>query len=153
MFEINKIQEINLSREKVFKFFENPQNLETITPEWLKFKILNEGELQMRSGAEFKYLIKLGIFPMKWLTKITNYEPPVKFVDEQLKGPYKKWIHTHSFNEINGKTIIKDNVKYDLYGGPLKYIIHKLFVKNKVRKIFEHRSEEIAKLFKNENNE
>lgn len=125
MFKFNQTQIFNKKTGEIFPFFENPENLETITPEFLKFKIVTKKPLIMKVGAEFRYTIILGFIKFPWNTLITKYEPNKAFVDEQTFGPYKKWIHTHLFEEVDGKTKMIDIIEYDLFFSPLKNVINK----------------------------
>lgn len=127
----------------VFPFFSDAINLESITPQFLNFKILST-DLSMRTGLKIDYKLSLFKLPFRWRSLISAWEPPHRFVDEQLKGPYKYWIHEHSFVEIDEGTKIIDYVKYDLFGGSL---IHDLFVKPNLLKIFEYRSKVIREKF------
>ena len=147
MFVFEQKQIINNKLDYIFPFFSKPENLSTITPNWLKFKIKTKPPLVMKNNAKFDYVIKFFGVPMKWTTVITDYNPPFMFEGTQTKGPYKLWVHTHSFSEENGKTIMHDCVEYDLYGGPLKYLINSLFVKKSINKIFAFRKEIIKKRF------
>ena len=147
MYTIEQEQIIDKKIEDVFPFFIKPENLSMLTPSWLKFNIKKKSSDQMAENAVFVYTIKFHNIPMYWKTKITKYEPPYDFVDEQLRGPYKKWIHTHTFEEKGNSTIMRDKVEYDLYGWFLKSIIHKLFVEKSVKKIFEYRKRVLGEYF------
>ena len=147
MYKFEQEQIVDKKLDEIFPFFTKPENLSLITPNWLKFKIKKKSTEKMEENAEFVYTIKFHNIPMFWKTKITKYEPPLIFVDEQVKGPYKKWIHTHTFKEKGDKTILYDKVEYDLYGWFLKGFINKWFVKNSVKKIFEYRRSVIGKNF------
>lgn len=91
MFKFEQIQVFNKKVNEVFPFFENPENLEIITPSELRFNIISPKPLVMKEGAEFRYIIKLGLLKFPWRTLITKYEPNKIFIDEQKFGPYKKW--------------------------------------------------------------
>src|SRR5947209_902277 len=93
-----------------FGFFEDPLNLPRITPEWLGFRIVTEG-IELRAGCLIDYTVRWGV-PMKWRTLIEEYEPPMRFVDLQVKGPYKLWRHLHTFREGDGGTYVEDRVTY-----------------------------------------
>lgn len=147
MFEFNHQQIINAPLEKVFSFFEQPENLSKTTPEWLNFEIITQQPLIMKEGAVFNYKIKLFGIPFYWETYILKYQPRKLFVDEQTKGPYKKWVHTHSFIESDGKVIMQDNVKYDLYGGPFKSLLNRIFIQKSIKDIFNFRKETFEKEF------
>ena len=101
----------------------------------------------MKEGSQIDYKLKLRKVPFKWKTKITTWEPPHKFEDTQIKGPYTLWIHTHTFTETDKGTLIKDTIKYKTPGWIFEPIIHKLFVKPDIEKIFKFRRKEFEKYF------
>ena len=131
-------------RENIFPFFADARNLEVITPPWLNFKILTPGEIPMRVGALIDYQIRIHGFPVCWRTRIADWNPPVSFVDEQLRGPYRLWHHTHTFVEKDGGTLCKDRVEYAVLGGAL---VNKFFVRRDVEKIFTYRAAALKKYF------
>ena len=147
MFEYKTIQVINKPINEVFSFFENPENLEKITPTNLGFKIKTPRPLVMREGATFEYTISLGLIKFPWKTVITIYDPPNVFQDVQAFGPYKKWEHTHEFIEVWNKTKIIDTVVYDLFPSLFRSIINNLYIKNKIEQIFNHRKEALYKIY------
>ncbi|MGY8764362.1 MAG: SRPBCC family protein, partial [Fidelibacterota bacterium] len=113
-FEINTKQYINKPLEVVFEFFSKPENLEMITPESLSFNILTPIPIRMEKGSLIDYTIRLFGIPIHWRTLISDYEPPFRFVDQQIKGPYTFWHHTHTFQQVDGGVEIIDKVKYSL---------------------------------------
>lgn len=122
--------------EEVFPFFADPRNLETITPSWLNFRLLTPFPVEMRVGALIDYRLRLRGIPIHWQTEITLWEPPVRFVDIQRRGPYRRWIHYHNFLQRNGGTEVQDQVEYQMIGGAL---LNRLFVKSDVERIFSYR--------------
>ena len=132
------------SREEIFPFFADARNLERITPSLLQFKVITEGEIEMKTGALIDYKLKIRGLPVKWRTRITAWEPPERFEDSQLKGPYRQWIHEHAFIDEGDSTLMQDQVRYKVLGGAL---IHWLAVKRDVVKIFTHRNSIMAELF------
>ena len=94
LYEINTTQFIEKPIEVVFDFFSKPENLERITPKNLSFKILTPTPIKMEKGALIDYTIKIIVVPIHWRTYISDYDPPHKFVDQQIKGPYSFWHHT-----------------------------------------------------------
>ena len=133
--------------DKIFDFFTDPKNLEILTPKFLKFKILRITSSPIRKGTLLDYSLKIRKIPIRWQSKITECIPEVRFSDEQTKGPYKFWYHTHQFFEKNGGTIIRDRIFYKLPGWIPGDIIAHWFVKKDLEKIFFYRREVIEKLF------
>lgn len=131
------------SIHEVFSFFEKAENLETITPNDLNFKILTPLPIEMKKGTMIDYKIKISGISMKWRTLIDIYEPPYRFRDIQLKGPYKKWEHLHEFIEVENGTLMKDTVDYELPFGFIGDIVHSLKVKKQVNDIFDYRNKTI----------
>jgi ligand-binding SRPBCC domain-containing protein len=133
------------SLRDTFALFEDPYNLAKITPRWLNF-VVTSPKVQMHPGAEIDYTIRwLGI-GMKWKTIIRDYTPPARFVDEQARGPYALWRHTHTFVETDNGTLVGDRVEYALPLSFLGRVAHAVMVKHQLLGIFKYRQAEIAKL-------
>ena len=131
-------------REEVFHFFADAANLEAITPAFLNFHTLTPQPIEMRVGTLIDYKLRVRGIPLKWRTEITAWEPPFRFVDEQLRGPYRQWIHEHRFEPSRGGTLCTDSVKYAVLGGT---IINELIVKRDVAAIFAYRNEQLTRRF------
>jgi ligand-binding SRPBCC domain-containing protein len=131
-------------RDEVFRFFADAFNLETLTPPWLKFEVLTPRPIEMRVGLQIDYRLRLRGLPLRWRSEITAWEPPGRFVDEQRRGPYRAWIHEHTFEEQDGGTLTRDRVQYAVIGG---WLINTLFVRRDVEKIFHFRQETLQGLF------
>jgi ligand-binding SRPBCC domain-containing protein len=132
-------------RDEVFLFFAETRNLEAITPRWLNFEVLTPGPVAMRTGALIDYRIRVHGIPIRWRTKIAEWNPPHHFVDVQLRGPYTLWRHTHTFEERGGGTLCLDDVRYYPLGGAL---MNWLFVRRDVERIFATRRERLACIFR-----
>ena len=139
---------INKPLQEVFEFFSNAQNLNLLTPPQLQFEILTPLPIAMKKGTLIDYKLKLSGIPFYWKTEIAAWEPPFRFVDKQLKGPYKIWIHEHRFEEKNGKTYMYDTVEFLSPGWFLEPIINKLFIEKKVKEIFTYREKKLKEIFK-----
>lgn len=138
--------ELEQPLEKVFDFFSRAENLERITPPELGFRILTPLPIEMRQDVEIDYRIRLHGIPLRWRTLIPVWQPPHEFVDEQIKGPYKTWIHRHSFEAITpSRTRMSDYVRYELPLTPLGELAYP-FIKRQVEGIFSHRNQLIPKL-------
>jgi len=131
-------------RPEVFDFFTDAGNLERLTPSFLRFEVLSERPIEMTEGAVIDYALRVRGIPMRWRSEIAVWDPPRRFVDVQMKGPYRFWRHEHTFEADGDATIVRDRVDYRVPGGRL---IHALFVKRDVRRIFEHRERELKRIF------
>jgi ligand-binding SRPBCC domain-containing protein len=132
---------------ETFAVFEDPYNLAKITPPWLKFRVTSPERVQMWQGAEIQYVIRWLNVPIRWNTRITQYDPPQKFVDEQEQGPYTLWRHQHTFEETSAGTKVKDEVHYTLPFGFLGRLVHAVVVRRQLLAIFRYRQTELGKIF------
>lgn len=148
IYELKRVQKVPVSVEKAWEFFSSPKNLAVITPKEMGFIIKSKVPEKMYSGLLIDYTVKpiLGI-PLPWQTEILEVDELKSFVDNQNKGPYKLWHHTHIFEPIDGGVIMTDIVKYELPLGFLGTIAHGLFVKNKLNHIFDYRYKKVEELF------
>ena len=133
-----------LPRDRVFAFFADAANLERITPPELQFRIVTAPPMPMREGALIEYRLRLFGVPFGWQTRISRWNPPHEFIDEQLKGPYRVWIHRHTFAGVAGGTRIDDEVQYGLPLYPFGEIAAPI-VHAQVRRIFRYRATAIEK--------
>lgn len=100
--------------------------------------------IEMGVGTLIEYRIKVRGLTMVWRSEILDWEPPYQFVDNQLKGPYRRWHHRHIFEERDGGTLTRDVVDYRVPGGAL---IHALFVRRDVERIFRYRHQVLGEMF------
>lgn len=142
VYTLSSVIRVPLPRSQVFEFFANAENLGKITPPALDFVIHTKLPIEMRVGALIDYTVKLRGLPIRWQTRIAEWNPPHHFVDEQLKGPYAVWIHRHSFREVPGATEIRDDVEYVLPFGIFGRLAH-FYVKGELDRIFTFRQAEV----------
>jgi ligand-binding SRPBCC domain-containing protein len=122
--------------DEVFGFFADAGNLEKLTPPWLRFKILTKSPIHMAEGTLIEYRIRWRRIPLRWRTEIETWQPPHRFVDHQISGPYRLWRHEHLFHERSDGTSIEDRVEYSPFGG---VIAQRLAVGRDVQRIFSFR--------------
>lgn len=133
----------------VFEFFSNAENLQALTPPSLHFQIFTPLPIEMKPGALIDYRLKLFGIPFRWRTKIDTWQPPHQFSDSQIKGPYVKWVHTHTFEPVEGGVLMRDQVQYLSPGGQLEPLVNKLFVSPQVQRIFAYRNKTLETLLAN----
>ena len=133
-------------RERVFAFFADAANLEPITPPWLRFRILTPLPIALAAGARIDYRLRYRGVPLRWRTEITAWEPPNRFVDSQIQGPYRRWVHEHVFVEQDGGTLAMDYVEYALLGGAFT---NALLIGRDVARIFDYRRQRLMDIFGN----
>jgi len=143
-------QFINKPVELVFSFFSDAKNLQQITPKTLDFKILSQSSDPVQKGTVIEYKLKIHGVPVNWRTKILEYEKNVKFIDNQERGPYSVWHHTHFFEKIQSGTLMTDRVLYRLPMGWFGYFVAGWYVKLDVAKIFQFRRKSLKSFFTNE---
>ena len=142
---LERRQRLELPVERAFEFFAQARNLAAITPPWMGFEVITPGPIEMRPGTLIDYRLKLHGVPVRWRTRIAAWEPPVRFVDVQVRGPYALWEHTHTF-EPDGEhaVLIGDRVRYAIPLGLLGQAAHAAFVKRDLRRVFDYRERAVA---------
>jgi len=134
---------------EVFAFFADARNLEAITPPLLRFRVRNPDAIDMRAGALIRYRLRVRGVPVSWTTRISVWDPPLRFVDEQLRGPYALWHHAHTFEDDGaGGTLMRDTVRYAVGFGPLGALAVRLIVRRDVEAIFDYRATRIVELLR-----
>ncbi len=144
---LERHQRVGVPQKRAFGLFSDALNLEPLTPPLLHFRILNPEPIEMETGALLDYRLRIRGFPIRWTTRIESWEPPARFSDIQLRGPYSLWEHTHTFEpDSDDGTVIGDVVRYALPLGPLGRLAHAAFVRNDLERIFDFRQTKLAEL-------
>lgn len=151
---LEREQIIPLPRSQTFAFFGDAMNLEAITPPFLHFRVLTKPQIEMKEGTLLDYRLSLFGIPFYWQTLIERWSPEDSFVDTQLKGPYKLWHHTHTFEELApNQTLMRDRVLYGIPYGIFGRLAQALFVKRALNLIFDYRKEMTTRLLTPDNPE
>jgi len=143
-FRLEARQVLPVPREAIFAFFADATNLQRLTPPWLQFYIVTPTPIAMRSGAMIDYRLRLHGLTLRWRSRIAVWDPPLSFVDEQVRGPYRSWRHEHLFEVTDAGTLCRDLVDYRVLGGRL---IHRWLVRRDLLAIFAYRQQQLRKLF------
>ncbi len=132
--------------DEVFAFFSRASNLERITPPWLRFSVLTPEPIEMRAGTLIDYRLRVRGVPLGWRSRIEQWQENTKFVDRQLRGPYRLWHHTHEFERAGDGTLVCDLVNYALPFGPLGEVAHRAVVARDLRRTFDYRNAAVTRL-------
>jgi ligand-binding SRPBCC domain-containing protein len=143
---IERSQLVSQPVEDAFAFYADAYNLEALTPPWLRFRILTPQPIPMRKGTTIEYVLTLHRLPVRWRTEIVEWEPGRRFVDTQVKGPFRLWQHTHTFEERADGTLIRDTVLYRMPYGTLGTIAHHVLVARDLERIFNYRRDAVDRL-------
>jgi ligand-binding SRPBCC domain-containing protein len=142
---LERRQRLPLPAARAFAFYADALNLEAITPPWLGFRVATPGPIAMGAGTLIDYRLRLHGVPIRWRTRIVAWEPPRRFVDVQLRGPYALWEHTHTFEPAgDDAVVIADRVRYALPLGVLGRLAHSVFVRRDLERIFDYRHQAVA---------
>ncbi len=145
---LERTQHIAAAPSEVFAFFSDPRNLARITPASLGFRIHGEPPAHIQEGARIEYRIKWNGISLPWVSRITNWQPGVGFQDVQEKGPYRRWVHTHSFEHNDGGVTMRDRVEYALPLGVVGRIANAIVVRRQLEEIFDYRYRAIVESFR-----
>lgn len=134
--------------EKVWQFFSNPNNLETITPPEIGFEHTVYDNDKVYAGMIILHKVKPVLnIPVEWMTEITQVKEPRLFIDEQRKGIYKFWHHQHHFKPTEHGTEMTDIIHYEVPLHFLGNIVNTVYVKKKINDIFDYRYKKIEEIF------
>lgn len=136
---LERRQRLSAPLDEVFDFFARAQNLERITPSWLRFEVRGTEPDQIAEGTLIHYGLRLHGVPLRWTSRIEEWSPGRSFVDRQIRGPYRVWHHRHTFLPDGDGTLVTDEVHYALPLGGLGELAHPLFVRRDLERIFDYR--------------
>jgi ligand-binding SRPBCC domain-containing protein len=148
IYTLHRDQIVPAPIERVWAYFATPLNLNEMTPPDMAFEFEHGGEEPMYAGQMIAY--KVAILPrvrVRWLTQITHVEPGRLFIDEQRAGPYRLWIHEHRFEPLPEGVRMTDQVTYALPFGPLGNAVHAIYIRRRLKNIFDYRREKVKALF------
>jgi ligand-binding SRPBCC domain-containing protein len=134
--------------EKVWAFFSSPENLNRLTPPEMRFTIESDLPSAMYTGQIIQYKIRIApLFWRRWVTEIKHVDFQRYFVDEQRFGPYRFWYHEHRFTGENGHVRMTDIVHYIVGFGVIGKMLHRLWIRKQLEKVFEYRRSAIDRMF------
>lgn len=148
--EIIRKQFIISDINTVWDFISAPANLALITPDFMGFELIGDkGENEkMYPGQIIQYHVSpVAGIKIYWVTEITHVSDREYFVDEQRMGPYAFWHHKHFIREIGGGVEMTDIVHYKVPLGFLGRMANIIFVRNKLKTIFDYRYNKIEEIF------
>ena len=140
-YTLRATQLIGLKPAGAFSFFEDPKNLAAITPPWLNFRIIGDCGGSTCRGAEFDYTLRWFGLTIPWRTRITEYSAGRSFTDAQIRGPYRSWVHRHTFRAMPEGTLMEDRVDFVL---PLAALPLSPLVCRQLEDIFSYRAHRVS---------
>ena len=147
-FHLERSIVVKRSLAEVYEFFSDPANLQELTPPWLDFRVVGSSTAGVEVGTTIDYRLKVRGLPIRWRSLISAWDPPRSFVDEQVKGPYRMWHHTHTFEEVDDGVRVGDFVRYAVPGCLLfEGLVERMLVGPDVRLIFDYRMERMGEIF------
>ena len=133
-------------RPEVFAFFADPRHLAAVQPDWARPRWLVDPPARLDAGAVLDFSVPMAGLRVRWRVIVREFDPPFRFVDAQLWGPFARWEHRHRFLEgpetIAGSatgTWIEDRVTYSLPWGPLGRAAHALGIGRRIAALFDFR--------------
>lgn len=144
-YTLERRQLIRRPLDDVFPFFADAGNLERLTPDFLGFQILTPRPILIETGTLIEYRLRLFGLPLRWRTRIESFDPPHRFIDTQVRGPYRLWRHWHEFTAVSGGTLMVDRVQYQFPLGPLGRLAHATFVRRTLARIFDFRYQAVER--------
>ncbi|BBA32487.1 uncharacterized protein sS8_0522 [Methylocaldum marinum] len=149
VYRLNRRQQLPIGLREAWPFFSTPNNLQSITPHFLKFRITSNVPDEIHSGLIITYRIAaVAGIPMTWVTEIKHVEPPFRFVDEQRIGPFRFWYHEHRFRETEGGIEMEDTVHYVMPLGWVGRFVHAVFIRARLEAIFDFRRDYLDRLWR-----
>lgn len=124
------------SLERSFELFSDPHSLNTLTPTWFDLQPLRAVSGDLEIDMEISYRLRWRGLPMRWISRIVEFEPPHLLTYEQARGPYLAFRHEHRFRASSNATEVEDQVEYRTRGGAL---IDRLLVRPDLERIFRFR--------------
>lgn len=140
-------------RRDVFAFFADPRNLGSLHPEWARPRWLADPPDRLDAGAVLDFSVPLGGLRIPWRVMVREFDPPFRFVDAQIRGPFARWEHRHRFLEEPEReggppgTCIEDRVTYRLPMGPLGRAAHAFGAGRRIAGLFEYRDRRLKEIF------
>ena len=136
---------IGRPRAEVFAFFADPVNLTRVTPPSLHLRVVS-APATIHAGAVLDYEIRWAGVRVRWRAFVRECDPPYRFLDVQLRGPYARWEHRHRFLEEDDGTVVDDRVVYRLPRGGIGKVRHAAVVGRQLAAAWRSRTRRLAEL-------
>lgn len=146
-YSLHAEQSVAAPIEKVFDFFTDVNTLVRLTPPFVRLRILSAETKIWGRGQRLEYEIRPFALPLRWVSEITEFDPPFRFADEQVKGPYRRWRHVHHFYPLSTGTLIVDDITYEIPFGFLGRIVHRSVIRRQLDAIFAFRRMQVERYF------
>jgi ligand-binding SRPBCC domain-containing protein len=129
----------------VFAVLADPRNLPRLTPPALHLRVVAAPPV-LAAGAVVDVAARWHGVPLRWRALVREWDPPHRYVDVHVRGPWARWEHRHRLEAGEGGTWLEDRVTYRLPGGPLGRALHALLVRRALDRLWDHRARRLAEL-------
>lgn len=145
MYILEREQRVSATRAQAWEFLQDPANLDRITPPDLRFRIVTAIPAVMFNGLIVEYRITIPLLGTHtWVTEIKHIREGISFVDEQRLGPYRFWYHYHEIRDEPDGLVLVDRVHYQPPFWLLGRLLHGLYIRRTLERIFTYRRERLA---------
>jgi ligand-binding SRPBCC domain-containing protein len=141
-------QWLPLDTLSAFHYFADETKLDSLTPDWMRFQVLNKSNQTLQEGTLIDYRLSLHHIPIHWQSQIVDWFPPESFAYLQTKGPFASFKHVHQFEPAEGGCKMTDIVTYRLRGGWLANQFIQPWVHRDLNRIFKIRAKIIQEKLK-----
>jgi ligand-binding SRPBCC domain-containing protein len=129
---------VRASAKALYEWHMRPGAFERLTPPWEDVRILERHGTPDEPGYRAVLSMPLGPWRVRWVAEHRSVEPGVSFVDEQLHGPFHRWEHTHRFREYGSRSVLEDEVEFELPFGWLGQTLGTRGVLRSLERVFRY---------------
>jgi len=137
---------------KVFDFFSRPENLPKLSPETMPIEVVSAPEV-IAPDSSIKIKVRQWGIPQQIEARVVEFQPPMGFADEQVKGPFARWRHTHRFETVDAETTrVIDVILFEPPTGLLAMLLSENKILEHLEEVFEERGRMLREILEGDGN-